>query len=119
MAMDFMRIRRTGDHLVRLQQTDGLRSYFVGITVLFASFGLGWSKRSPPDRSPVRVGVEWSCHQIGREGLQTPQADIGKAPLDLGSKQPDTTCFESNFSSRTPFEKPAIHSGHPRGSGAN
>jgi len=41
MAMDFMRIRRTGDHLLRLQQTESLRSYFVGITVLFASFGLG------------------------------------------------------------------------------
>jgi hypothetical protein len=41
MAMDFMRIRRTGDHLARLQQTESLRSYFVGITVLFASFGLG------------------------------------------------------------------------------
>ena len=36
-----MRIRRAGDHLMRLQQADSLPAFFIGITVLFASLGVG------------------------------------------------------------------------------
>jgi len=41
MAIEFMRIRRTGDHLMRSQQTESLEVYLIGTTVLFASLGLG------------------------------------------------------------------------------
>ena len=41
MAIEFMRIRRTGDHLIRFQQTESLEVYLIGTTVLFASLGLG------------------------------------------------------------------------------
>jgi hypothetical protein len=41
MAIELFRIRRTGDREIRFQQTENLQGYFVGITVLFASLGLG------------------------------------------------------------------------------
>jgi hypothetical protein len=36
-----MRIRRAGDHLMRFQEADSLPAFFIGVTVLFASLGLG------------------------------------------------------------------------------
>ena len=36
-----MRIRRRGDLLIRLQETESLPAFFIGFTVLFASLGLG------------------------------------------------------------------------------
>jgi hypothetical protein len=41
MAIEFLQIRRTGDQEVRFQQAESLQVYFIGITVLFASLGLG------------------------------------------------------------------------------
>ena len=41
MAIEFIRTRRTGDHLLRFQQTESLEVYLIGTTVLFASLGLG------------------------------------------------------------------------------
>ena len=40
MGIEFMRNRRIGDHLIRFR-AEGLEAYFIGITVLFASLGLG------------------------------------------------------------------------------
>jgi hypothetical protein len=41
MAIELMRTSRTDDHLIRFQQTESLGAYLIGITVLFASLGLG------------------------------------------------------------------------------
>jgi hypothetical protein len=41
MAIEFIRTRRTGDHLLRFQRTESLEVYLIGTTVLFASLGLG------------------------------------------------------------------------------
>src|ERR1700680_1218960 len=41
MAIEFIRTRRTGDHSLRFRQTESLEAYLIGITVLFASLGLG------------------------------------------------------------------------------
>jgi hypothetical protein len=41
MAIELLRIRRTADHLIRFQQTESLQVYFIAVTVLFASLGLG------------------------------------------------------------------------------
>jgi hypothetical protein len=41
MAIEFLQIHRTGDQEGRFQQTESLQVYFIGVTVLFASLGLG------------------------------------------------------------------------------
>ena len=41
MAIEFMRIRRTGDYLISFKRTERLEVYLIGTTVLFASLGLG------------------------------------------------------------------------------
>lgn len=70
MAIEFIRIRRT-DYLTRFQQTESLEVYLIGITVLFASLGLGEAVYrlafsdfdGARDRLPIEVsfGLVFGC----------------------------------------------------------